>query len=633
MALTKAEDLKVSSELYVAVTNGMDDKVMDICAAIPKGPLHTPTVHDDTVLSLATNLKNNDLALKLLDMVPMCDSHKLTFQNNGGHTMLHETGLSNKTVAAAAEMLRRAPMLLSMTNRLGETALFTAAVNGKTKIFKFLHAEVCRTTQGPDMKAFLQRDDKSTILHRAILSRNYWMAHEIAVKHEHLIHETDGDEMTPLQLLSCSPPIFGQKSFFIRMIYKVIDQDFEDTSRMLPWLRKMRKEKHRYEWAMKLVKLLVKADTSWEMTESWIKRVRSTVHSYGRSKSVAENEKMLGDVRKPDTPLLLATIHGCKEIVSEILKVYPQAIEHIDKDGRNLLSLAILHRRIEILDVVDNMKIQKQRVKRNIDNYGNTLLHLVGEKVDCPTEDLKGPALVLQDDALLFERVKESCTTFDTMRLNLQGKTAEKVFFENNNKLRSEAKEWMSETAKNCSIVAVLIATVAFAAAYTVPGGPDSRTGHPVLKNQPLFLIFTIADAISLSSSLTSVIIFLNILTSSFHFKDFEKSLFQKLYLGLTLLIISVAMMMVAFAATLILTISSGRKWTDITLYSVSFFPVVIFIFTYVKLYKQLVGAIYRGFKQVMRVAFWYYDRDDKPNAWRYEPRSRNQHSASRSLV
>ncbi|KAI3718661.1 hypothetical protein L6452_19540 [Arctium lappa] len=540
MALTKAEDLRVSSELYEAVTNGMDAKVIDICAAIPKGPLHTPTVHDDTVLSLATNLKNNDLALKLLDMVPMCDSHKLTFQNNGGHTMLHETGLSNKTVAAAAEMLRRAPMLLSMTNRLGETALFTAAVYGKTKIFKFLHGEVCRTTEGPDMKTFLQRDDKSTILHRAILSRNYWMAHEIAVKHEHLIHETDGDEMTPLQLLSCSPPIFGQKSFFMRMIYKVIDQDFEDTSKMLPWLRKMRKEKHRYEWAMKLVRLLVKADTSWEMTESWIKRVRSTVHSYGRSKSVVENEKMLGDVHKPDTPLLLATIHGCKEIVSEILKVYPQAIEHIDKDGRNLLSLAILHRRIEILDVVENMKIQKQRVKRNIDNYGNTLLHLVGEKVDCPTEDLKGPALVLQEDALLFERVKESCTTLDTMRLNLQGKTAE---------------------------------------------------------------------------------------------KDFEKSLFQKLYLGLTLLIISVAMMMVAFAATLILTISSGRKWTDITLYSVSFFPVVIFIFTYVKLYKQLVGAIYRGFKHMMRVAFWYYERDDKPIAWRYEPRSQLQHSGSRSVV
>lgn len=632
MSLTEAEDLLVSSQLYEAVTYGNEARVIELCAGIPKGPLHTPTIHDDTVLSLATNLKRNDLALELLDMVPMFDSHKLTWQNSGGHTMLHETGLNNKTVEGASEMLRRAPMLLGMTNRLGETALFTAALHGKSKIFKLLHDEVLRTTHGPDLKTFLQRDDKSTILHKAILSRNYWLAHEIAVKHGHLIHEKDGDEMTPLQLLACSPPEFGPKSFFMRMIYKLIDEDFENTSRMFHWLRKTKKEKHRCEWAMKLVKVLVKADMSWQMTESWIKKGRSTVHLYGRSNSISEHEQNIVYDHKPDTPLLLATIHGCKEIVEEIVKVYPQAIEHIDRDGRNVLSLAILHRRIEIIDVVDNMRIQKQRVRRNIDKYGNTMLHLVGERVDEQIEELKGPALLLQEDALLFKRVRETCSTFDTMRLNSKGKTAEKVFFENNNKLRAEAKEWMSENAKNCSIVAVLIATVAFAAAYTVPGGPDSKTGYPVLKNKPLFLIFTIADAISLSSSLTSVIIFLNIVTSSFHFKDFEKSLFQKLHLGLTLLIISVAMMMVAFAATLILTISSGRKWTDITLYSVSFFPVLIFVFTYIRFYKQLGGAIYQAFKQITKATLSRYS-NRKPQVRQYRRHSRHQTTVSRSLV
>ncbi|MFS8019706.1 putative PGG domain-containing protein [Helianthus anomalus] len=114
----------------------------------------------------------------------------------------------------------------------------------------------------------------------------------------------------------------------------------------------------------------------------------------------------------------------------------------------------------------------------------------------------------------ILQRIKEMCKPVDAMKLNSKGKTAEQLFFDNNNKLRSDAKEWMSENAKNCSIVAVLIATVAFAAAYTVPGGPDSKTGYPVLKNKPLFLIFTIADAISLSSSITSVIIFLNIVTT-----------------------------------------------------------------------------------------------------------------------
>ncbi|KAJ0568291.1 putative PGG domain, ankyrin repeat-containing domain superfamily [Helianthus annuus] len=381
---------------------------------------------------------------------------------------------------------------------------------------------------------------------------------------------------------------------------------------MFPWLRKIKKEKYQCEWAMKLVKVLVKADTSWRMTESYIKKGRSKVHLYGKSQS---------------------TINGCIEIVEEILRVYPQAIDHIDHDGRNILSLAILHRRIEIIDLVDKLKTQKLRVRRKIDNYGNTLLHLVAEREDEVTEDLKGPALVLQEDTLLFKRIKEMCKPVDAMKLNSKGKTAEQLFFDNNNKLRSDAKEWMSENAKNCSIVAVLIATVAFAAAYTVPGGPDSKTGYPVLKNKPLFLIFTIADAISLSSSLTSVIIFLNIVTSSFRFKDFETSMFQKLHLGLTLLIVAVTMMMVAFAATLILTISSGRKWTDITLYTVSFFPVLIFVFTYIRFYKQLGGAIYRAFKQMIDEALEHY-RSPKPIVWQYNRHSRHQTvDGSRILV
>ena len=35
----------------------------------------------------------------------------------------------------------------------------------------------------------------------------------------------------------------------------------------------------------------------------------------------------------------------------------------------------------------------------------------------------------------------------------------------------------MKSTAERSSVVAVLIATVAFAAAYTVPGGPNQSTG------------------------------------------------------------------------------------------------------------------------------------------------------------
>nr|GEZ53896.1 ankyrin repeat-containing domain, PGG domain protein [Tanacetum cinerariifolium] len=48
------------------------------------------------------------------------------------------------TVGAAAEMLCRAPSLLTMTDKLGETALFHTVRYGKTKISNFLEEQVIR---------------------------------------------------------------------------------------------------------------------------------------------------------------------------------------------------------------------------------------------------------------------------------------------------------------------------------------------------------------------------------------------------------------------------------------------------------------------------------------------------------
>ncbi|KAL8249093.1 hypothetical protein R6Q59_005961 [Mikania micrantha] len=600
-----SEDMKINSSLYDALMKKDDNKVLDICASIPKGPLHTVTIHEDTVIHIATYQKQNDLVLSLLNMVRSSDSHKLTWQNNSGSTILHETGTNNQTVSAAREMLCRAPMLLSMVNKQGETALFYAARHGKTKIFKFLHGEVTRTNQGPDLKTFLLRDDKSTILHLAILSRNYWMAHEIAKKHKRLMNEKDEDEMTPLQLLCCQKLVTCSTNVFVHMIYNLIDSNVEDTSLMLPLFKKMRKKKFACEWAKKLIKLLVQNDTSWEKTESRQSKHRAKFHQYVKFSSIAQLEETTAAYetasRFPDTPLILATKNGCKEIVEEILDQYPQAIEHIDQDGRNILHVAIKHRNHEVFDYVVNQKYAKERLRGKIDNDANTLMHMVGEEVEDVDADLKGPAYVLQENLMLFKKVKDISPTLDEIKMNSKSKTALQSFFENNNQRRETAKDWMIESAKNYTVVAVLIATVAFAAEYTVPGGPDTKTGEPLLKKKPLFKFFTIADAMSLSAALTSVIMFLNVITSPYRFRDFEKSLIRKLNIGITMLMTSVAMLMVAFAVTLILTISGGRKWTDIALYAISFFPVIVFIFVYLQAEKRNILAVFKGSKHILK--------------------------------
>ena len=69
---------------------------------------------------------------------------------------------------------------------------------------------------------------------------------------------------------------------------------------------------------------------------------------------------------------------------------------------------------------------------------------------------------------MFVQKVKKLVKS-DFFRLfNHKNQTAQELFADNYSKLHEDSKKWLEETSKNCTIVAVLIATVAFAAAYTV---------------------------------------------------------------------------------------------------------------------------------------------------------------------
>ena len=92
--------------------------------------------------------------------------------------------------------------------------------------------------------------------------------------------------------------------------------------------------------------------------------------------------------------------------------------------------------------------------------------------------------------------------------------------------LFKDARQWIKETSQSCSAVAVLVATVVFAAAYTIPGGANDN-GFPIFLDNPIFIVFTVMYVVALVSSLASVVMFLSILTSPCEMWDFRKSLPQ----------------------------------------------------------------------------------------------------------
>ncbi|KAF8038731.1 hypothetical protein BT93_B1318 [Corymbia citriodora subsp. variegata] len=166
-------------------------------------------------------------------------------------------------------------------------------------------------------------------------------------------------------------------------------------------------------------------------------------------------------------------------------------------------------------------------------------------------------------------------------------------FVRNRSELLEEAGQWMKETSSSCSLVSTLIITVAFAAAFTVPGGNDGSTGIPIFLKRSSFMVFAVADALALFSSVTATLMFLAILTSRYGAEDFLNSLPTKMILGLTFLFLSLAFMLVAFGSALTIVLSEQLKWIYIPITFLAAIPVVLFALLHLPLYFEMVESTY----------------------------------------
>ncbi|KAF5474876.1 hypothetical protein F2P56_006730, partial [Juglans regia] len=220
MAEMSIRNHKLNAELYEALLSGDADKVKELCARAPEQGLHILTIHDDTVLHVATYSKQAQLVLDLLDDLPPQHLDKMTRQNHQGNTILHEAVISKSQIDVVKKVLDKAPGLLCMRNHLGETALFRAVRHGKDKVFKFLAGKISGYNLA-NQQLFLRRSDKSTILHVAIVNEHFDLALLVAKMFPRLVGERDADGMTDLQLLSCNATAFEPKDkgkFFQQII-------------------------------------------------------------------------------------------------------------------------------------------------------------------------------------------------------------------------------------------------------------------------------------------------------------------------------------------------------------------------------------------------------------------------------
>ncbi|XP_042477779.1 ankyrin repeat-containing protein ITN1-like [Macadamia integrifolia] len=204
-----------------------------------------------------------------------------------------------------------------------------------------------------------------------------------------------------------------------------------------------------------------------------------------------------------------------------------------------------------------------------------------------------GPALQMQLELQWFQEVEKIVPLAREFR-NSKGLKPHEVFTEEHKDLVREGEKWMKDTANSCMVVATLIATFTFAAAFTVPGGFDQDSGFPILLHHKLFYLFIMSDALSLFSSSTSVLMFLSIYTSRYAEEDFLELLPKRLIIGLSTLFFSIATMMVTFCATLFLILNEKHKCVSILITFFAGVPVTVFVLLQFPLFLDMVISTYR---------------------------------------
>ncbi|KAL2960087.1 hypothetical protein AAZX31_17G021500 [Glycine max] len=342
------------------------------------------------------------------------------------------------------------------------------------------------------------------------------------------------------------------------------------------WIGKIQRRKEKHMWAKLVMDELIE---------------RASLYKYdytGKNSFVFEHDN---DMENKDSHMNKKAIEKKRmnKMVEKMLDTFPVAIHDVDSDNKNVVLLAIENRQPRVYKLLTKRNLVKESAFRHIDNQGNSALHLAAMYREHRPWRVPGAAMQMQWEYKWYKLVKNSMAPNFYARYN-KGQTAKQVFIITQEPLVREGRKWLSKTSESCSLVAALVATVAFTNSAAIPGGANEVTGVPVLSEQPAFKVFAVASLVALCSSVIALVLFLSILTSRFQEKDLQK----KLLMGMTSLWTSIASVLVSFCAGHYFIIEDGMKSSVYLICAVTCLPVSFFVLVQLPLYLDLMLAIFR---------------------------------------
>ncbi|KAF8023872.1 hypothetical protein BT93_F1149 [Corymbia citriodora subsp. variegata] len=294
------------------------------------------------------------------------------------------------------------------------------------------------------------------------------------------------------------------------------------------------------------------------------------------------------------TPLLEAASSGHLHVLREILEHCPDSVEISDNEGRNVVHLALKCRPSHSKAVLRLPELV--RLVNEADCYGNTPLHVAAEDLNyrmvkrllkIPGVDLraknKGGLTFLDICESRWQYTKKKDYLYRYLKSIPAGRKPHtwNHAADQATPLDKPEADLMGH-ANALLVVATLLATVTFAAAFTLPGGlatndtnalaplpspscnfhgsphcapPKNLAGHPVLINEPAFKLFILADVLAVSTSLTVLFLLISAMLAE------ATALRRAIVYSKKLLYLSLGGTIVAFMTGLLSVILIDIKW------------------------------------------------------------------------
>ncbi|GKU89902.1 hypothetical protein SLEP1_g3974 [Rubroshorea leprosula] len=610
------------------------------------------TLSGDTVFHIAASKGSIELLQALFEMVPTYKKWDVVMMEDiYGNTLLHEAATSNK-VDAAKFLVENAHgerlTMLTKPNNSGETPMYRAAAFGIKATVEYMANEVEKEMGSLQAAIFTKTNDNLSILQIAIINENFETAIWLLDRDLDQAMLKDSKEKY-LHFLASMSTVFKSSSkkmsVFKEFIYRYIPNDLhyrdetdhqhvprqcykarKDYQPMIEmnFIKEIVGKKRKHELACKLAKTLVQRDTSsWRQSlelanDPVLGMCNRNARLYNRNVRLLRDEETVGEeeskastktrgqhvyvVSPSNSPLIIAASTGILEIVKMIHKEYPQALEHVTPNGQNILHVAILCRQYHIFEYIkEKGGAVNSELVLQMDNQGETILHKAARTNYYQGGTKPTVALNLQDELKWFKKVKKMVPLHYTIHLSSKNYTAKELFKDQHQEQLKNAQEWVKNTCQSCSAVSVLVATVIFTSAFTAPGGFNGY-GRPVLEERPLYSFFTVMDEVGLASSLTSVVLFLSVLTSSLDLKDFANDIPRKLSFGFLFLSFAILTTMLSFTAAIILTVHLKKPWNTTLTFIAASLPIGVYAIVqfdlYMEYFKIALTSIYEFVKK-----------------------------------